>query len=163
MSANAQPLIDRLSGGALPDLVLGAAWADGPDDMRADAGEVGVMAASDTDGDGRINLLDCLPDDPTSIGLGPTGDQSYFEADGQTFVWSAVVGAESYTLYRGTLDARWRDDATHRAGGLSSPRFTDSEDPPSGTGYWYDSVAKSATCGGPPGSRTGGAPRNVSE
>lgn len=163
LAGNAEPLIARVSGGVLPDLVLGAAWADGPDGTRADAGEVGVIAASDTDGDGRINVLDCLPDDPTSIGLGPTGDQSYFEADGRTFVWSAVVGAESYTLYRGTVGGRWLDDATHRASGLSSPRFTDSEDPPPGTGYWYDSVANAASCSGPPGSRTGGAPRNVPE
>jgi hypothetical protein len=162
LSRYARPVIARVSGAALPDVVLGAPWAGGPDDGATNAGEVGVLAPDDTDGDGRIDRLDCLPEDPSSIGLAPTGFVSVFADDKTTFSWSPVDGAERYTLFRGTIDRRWHDDAVCIERDLEQPTAADSSSPAAGTGYWYDSSAHATGCDGPLGSGSSGLTRTPS-
>lgn len=143
------------------ELVVSSRLGDGPADGRDGAGEAWIVSQADRDGDGYTDANDCQPDDPAWAfsDIGDTGETSVFHADGQTFSWDAVDGADSYNFYRGTVERPWAYNETCLDWGLTTPEGTDPAVPDPGQAYWYESVAVDPCGPGPMGTDSDGNER----
>ncbi len=152
-------LLADLDGSAGVDLVCSADLGDGPDDLRADAGEALVLGHGDSDGDGVLDANDCVPGDAAYGHLDDTGTSSTFDVDKVTFRWSSVQGADSYNLYRGTVTVPWDWNWICIRSGLPTPEGTDQGEPSPGDVFFYDSRAVASTCFGDMGTDSSGTQR----
>ncbi|RMF75485.1 MAG: hypothetical protein D6738_03755, partial [Acidobacteria bacterium] len=152
-------LLANLDGAAGLDLVCSTDLGDGPDDLRADAGEALILGQGDGDGDGVLDSEDCVPGDATYGHLDDTGASSTWDPNKETFRWSAVNGADSYNMYRGTVAVPWDWNWICIRSALPTPEGNDQAVPPVGTIYFYESRAVAGACEGDMGSDSSGAKR----
>ncbi len=149
--------VANLDGAAGLELVTGA-LGDGPSDTRTGAGEAWLLGQGDADWDGVLDADDCFPNDPTKGVMAAVGADSSF-TDGTTFSWTAVTGAVTYNVYRGTIVKPWSYNETCLATGVTGTSYSDTEDPSANQAFWYDVVAVDGACIGPLGSDSNGQER----
>jgi len=108
------------------------------------------LGPADADGDGRDNLADCRPDDPTLIA--PPGEVAglLFAADRTTLMWdSAQPSAGSATVHQVLRGAQLPVGSGAEAclsPGTPASSVADAELPSAGAGFWYLVRARNA-CG----------------
>jgi hypothetical protein len=141
------------------ELICPTNLGDGPSGSRTDAGEFTLSVNVDRDSDGVADADDCAPDDASAGTLLDTGDTSTFGTDTWTFSWSSVPGADTYSMYRGTITQPWQWNWTCIRSGLTTPEGEDKGEPDSGHAFYYESRAFDGTCGGRMGTASDGDQR----
>ncbi len=113
---------------------------------------------TDADGDGFPACSDCAP---ANSGIAPPGLTTALvvRPNRTTIQWSAVAGASSYELARGTLAAPFGYTHGCFAAGLPAPSATDTAKPGAGSGLYYLSRARSACGPGELGAASNGVKR----
>jgi len=108
------------------------------------------VSQTDTDGDGVGDACDCAPTDPGSVGPGEvTGVLVEAPAPGVArLTWAPVVGAEAYSVTRGSLLAveSWAYGPC-LAEGITGTKHDDPELPASGQGFLYLIQPWTIACG----------------
>ncbi len=127
--------------------------------------ELSQLGPADADGDGRDNLADCRPDDPTVFASPGEVSGLVFAADRLTLSWESAAptagSATEHQVIRGLvaeLPVGGASDTCIVAGTLASSA-TDSEDPPANAAFWYLVRARNACGTGTYGSTSSGSPR----
>lgn len=128
--------------------------------------ELNQLGAADADGDGRDNLADCRPDDPSVFATpGEVGGLA-FGADRQTLSWSSAQPSAGSGTEHQVLRGRLADlpvgaasDSCLVAGTLASSTI-DPVVPAVDSGHWYLVRARNACGVGTYGTTSGGSPRS---
>ena len=127
--------------------------------------ELSQLGPADADGDGRDNLSDCRPDDPTVFAAPGEVTGLVFGSDRVTLSWdSAAPTAGSSTehqVLRGLvaeLPVGGASDSCIVPGTLAASAV-DTDVPPAGAGYWYLVRARNACGTGTYGATSDGSPR----
>lgn len=135
-----------------------ALTVDDGHETAADEVVVSVPDLTDADGDGFPACSDCAPGDratappPLATGLSVAADRA-------TVRWTAVTGATSYELQRGTLAGPFAYSHTCFAFGLPGPSSSDGTKPAAATGLYYLARARSACGPGELGAGSSGVKR----
>ncbi len=137
--------------------------ADGIGDVCDNCPGVPNASQADSDGDGVGNACDCAPTNPASVGPGEvTGFHVQATIPGVAHLtWTAVAGAQSYSITRGDLAAvdSWVYGPCH-AQGITGTTFDDAAVPAPGAGYAYLVQPWTTACGaGTLGYESSGAER----
>jgi len=127
--------------------------------------ELNQLGPADADGDGRDNLADCRPDDPTVLASPGEVTGLAFGADRLTLSWNSASpsagSATEHQVLRGLVTALPAGGASDSClvAGTPASSLADAELPPSDSAFWYLVRARN-TCGtGTYGSTSGGIPR----
>jgi len=127
--------------------------------------DLNQLGPADADGDGRDNLADCRPEDPTVFASPGEVSNTMFGADRLTLSWSSAAptagSATQHQVLRGLvaeLPVGGASDSCIVAGTLASS-VTDSDVPPAGAAFWYLVRAENACGIGTYGATSGGSPR----
>jgi photosystem II stability/assembly factor-like uncharacterized protein len=127
--------------------------------------ELNQLGPADADGDGRDNLADCRPDDPTVFASPGEISGLVFGADHVTLSWDSAAptagSATQHQVLRGLvteLPVGGASDACLVAGTLASS-FVDDAAPPADAAFWYLVRARNICGTGSYGVTSGGSPR----
>jgi photosystem II stability/assembly factor-like uncharacterized protein len=127
--------------------------------------ELSQLGPADADGDGRDNLADCNPDDPTVFASPGEVSGVAFDADRITLSWSSAAptagSATEHQVLRGLvaeLPVGGASDSCVAAGTLASS-IGDADVPPADAAFWYLVRARNACGTGTYGATSGGSPR----
>src|SRR5262245_11754744 len=127
--------------------------------------DLNQLGPADADGDGRDNLADCRPDDPTLFAAPGEISGLALGSDRITLSWGSAAptsgSATEHQVLRGLVTALpvgGASDACIVAGTIASSA-TDPAAPPAGAGFWYLVRARNACGTGTWGSTSGGSPR----
>ncbi len=135
-----------------------ALTVDDGHETAADDVAVSVPDLTDADGDGFPACSDCAPGDPATAPP-PLATGLSVAADRATIRWTAVPGATSYELQRGTLAGPFAYSHACFASGLAGPSASDGTKPAAGTGLYYLARARSACGPGELGAGSSGVKR----
>jgi photosystem II stability/assembly factor-like uncharacterized protein len=126
--------------------------------------DLNQLGPADADGDGRDNLADCRPDDPTLFAAPGEISGLALGSDRITLSWGSAAptsgSATEHQVLRGLiaeLPVGGASDACIVAGTIASSA-TDPVVPPTGAGFWYLVRARNACGTGTWGSTSGGSP-----
>jgi len=127
--------------------------------------DLSQLGPADADGDGRDNLTDCRPDDPTVFA--PPGEVSglAFGSDHATLSWSSATpsagSATQHQVLRGLATEFPVGGASDAciAPGTPASSMADPELPPADAAFWYLVRAQNACGTGSYGTTSGGSPR----
>jgi hypothetical protein len=127
--------------------------------------DLNQLGPADADGDGRDNLADCRPDDPTLFAAPGEISGLALGSDRITLSWGSSAptsgSATEHQVLRGlvaALPVGGASDACIVAGTIASSA-TDPVVPPAGAAFWYLVRARNACGTGTWGSTSGGSPR----
>ncbi len=127
--------------------------------------DLSQLGPADADGDGRDNLSDCRPDDPTVFATPEEVSGLAFGADHITLSWdSAAPTSGSGTVHQvlrglvGELPVGGASDSCV-APGTPASSLADASVPPDGEAFWYLVRAENACGAGTYGSTSAGDPR----
>jgi photosystem II stability/assembly factor-like uncharacterized protein len=127
--------------------------------------ELSQLGPADADGDGRDNLADCRPDDPTVFAVPGEVSGLAFGADRLTLSWDSAApaagSATEHQLLRGLVSALPVGDAsdTCLVAGTLATSVIDADAPPAEAAFWYLVRARNACGTGTYGTASGGTPR----
>jgi hypothetical protein len=145
-------------GDALGDICDNCPSAPNDNQANFDGDGLGDACDPDDDDDGTPDLSDCAPLDP-ALESAPLVGSTLAWSNKTTLGWGAVVGASTYSAYRGTIAAGGLE-YNHACIGNELPGTSVSDFAVPAGAFYYLVTATSAQCGeGPLGTRSNGTLR----
>ena len=123
--------------------VIGLFRTDGDADLEPDGLDncpsIYNPAQVDSDDDGRGDLCDCAPNDPSVNRRPGEVKRALVFIDQTTMRWPVEDQAVSYNVYRGhdAASLTWSYNYTCRAWGLTLPEYVELQNPPLNTLYYF--------------------------
>jgi len=123
------------------------------------------LGPADADGDGRDNLADCRPDDPTLFAAPGEISGLALGADRITLSWGPAApssgSATEHQVLRGLVAELPVGDVSDTCivAGTTASSTTDAAVPPVGAAFWYLARGRNACGSGTWGWTSGGSPR----